>query len=73
MSKMSDFNVWIEDILVSRGWDLDDPDVLYCLTKHQGYLMSMYAGGCPEREVSRAFAGFWHRSSSLDPSMVFEP
>lgn len=71
MSKMSDFSIWIEDILVSRGWDIDDPEVNYVINCHQNYLMSMYAGDCPEQEVARAFAGFWHRTSA--PAEVFEP
>lgn len=74
MSKMSDFSIWIEDVLVSRGWDIDDPEVQWCINKHQDYLMSMYTGGCPEREVARSFAGFWHRSEAvLGPVEVFEP
>jgi len=72
MSKMSDFSIWIEEILVNRGWDLDDPEVNYCINRHQAYLMSMYAGDCPEVEVARAFAGFWHRSVGV-PAEVFEP
>lgn len=73
MSAMSDFSIWIEDILVSRGWDIDDPEVQWCVNRHQGYLMSMYAGGCPELEVSRAFAGFWHRSDAALPARIYEP
>lgn len=71
MSRMSDFNIWIEDILVSRGWDTEDPEVNFCLNRHQGYLMSMFAGGCPESEVARSFAGFWNRTSV--PNEVYEP
>lgn len=71
MSKMSDFSVWIEEILVSRGWDIDDCEVQYCINSNQGHLMSMYSGGCPEREVARAFAGFWH--GSVQPARVYEP
>lgn len=72
MSAMSDFSIWIEDVLVSRGWDIDDPEVQWCINKHQHYLMSMYSSRCSEAEVSRAFAGFWHRSEAvLKPARMY--
>lgn len=62
MSRMSDFSIWFEDVLVSRDWDTDQPEVQILMEKHQGYFMSMYAAGSSENEVVRAFAGFWHNS-----------
>lgn len=57
---ISDFSIWIEDILVSHDWDIDHPEVQWLITKHQSYLMSLYAANATENQVVRAFAQFWH-------------
>jgi hypothetical protein len=68
MKSISDFNIWIEEILVGRGWDVDDPEVFWCITRFQDSLMAMYAGDIPEIEVARYFAKCWHTTNLMgDP------
>jgi hypothetical protein len=62
---MSDFNIWLEEALVSHEWDTDLLEVQHLMSAQQGVFMSMYAAGASQDEVSQAFLSFWRRASAV--------
>ena len=42
MSRMSDFSIWVEDMLVSCGYDPDDFKVMDKVSSKQDKLLNLY-------------------------------
>lgn len=53
MSKMGDFVMWVEDVILSTGYDPDDPYVQGVVNANQGELMSAYMGNDRMGAVSK--------------------
>lgn len=42
MSRMSDFAIWVEDMLVSYGFDPDDTTIMNAVYSKQSALLNLY-------------------------------
>lgn len=64
MSKMSDFVMWTDDVVLSTGYDPDDEDVRQVIFTNQGELMSAYMGNDRMGAVSKLGSRiYWTKSN----------
>ena len=60
MSRMSEYTIWIEDILAREHWDTDNEEVQDCLYKNQDKFFSMYLKPYNDAEVADTFKALWN-------------